>query len=196
MYFFRKLKKPKFPCQVFINFYRGAIESILTGHITNWHGMCMDRRALQNITTDNIIGTYLPSISDICEVSCLCRAQRILKDNTHPATACSPCCCLASNTEISAAVPPDSRATSFFSLWYFSIQPPHSTINNNFFVLFCMKGLQLAFCYTTLGCIVKFTHSQNHSLIETEYKYNFKISNFSGTLYFFFSVSKLTTTKR
>ncbi len=42
--------------------------------------------ALQRVinTAKNIIGTYLPSISDISEVRCLRRAQRILKDNTHP----------------------------------------------------------------------------------------------------------------
>ncbi len=57
----------------FLLFYRGAIESILTGNITNWHGLCtaQDRR------------THLPSTSDIGEVRCLCRAQRILKDKTH-----------------------------------------------------------------------------------------------------------------
>ncbi len=32
--------KETFLCQVLVNFYRGAIESILTGNITNWHGMC------------------------------------------------------------------------------------------------------------------------------------------------------------
>ncbi len=50
LYFLRKLKRSKFPCHVLINFYRGAIESILTGNITNWHGLCMaDRRALQRV---------------------------------------------------------------------------------------------------------------------------------------------------
>ncbi|KAI3363178.1 hypothetical protein L3Q82_011549 [Scortum barcoo] len=35
-------------------------------------------------TFQNIIGAHLLSISDICEVRCLFRGQRILKDNTHP----------------------------------------------------------------------------------------------------------------
>ncbi len=49
LYFLRKLKKAKFPCQVLVNFYKGAIENILTGNITNWHGMCtaQDRKTLQ-----------------------------------------------------------------------------------------------------------------------------------------------------
>ncbi len=88
LYILRKLKKAKFPCQVLVNFYRGAIESILTGNITNWHVLwtAQDRRAQQQVikTTQNIIGTYLLSISDISEVRCLHRAQRILKDSTHP----------------------------------------------------------------------------------------------------------------
>ncbi len=86
LYFLRKLKKAKFPCQV-LNFYRGAIESILTGNITNWHDLCtaQDRKALQRVIkiAQNVIGTHLPSINDINEVRCLHRAQKILKDNTY-----------------------------------------------------------------------------------------------------------------
>ncbi len=88
LYFLRKLNKAKFPCQVLVNFYRGATESILTENITNWHGLCMaqDRRASQQVikTAQNITGTHLLSISDISEVRRLCRAQRILKHKTHP----------------------------------------------------------------------------------------------------------------
>ncbi len=56
--------------QVLVNFYRGAIESILTGNLTNWHGLCMIKRALHWVikTAQNIIGSLLPSISDIGEV--------------------------------------------------------------------------------------------------------------------------------
>ena len=45
-------------------------------------------------------------------------AQRpkILKDNTHPDTVCSPCCHLTTDTQVSAAVPPDYRAASFSRL--------------------------------------------------------------------------------
>lgn len=45
----RELRKATFPCQTLVNFYREAIESILTGNITIWHGTCMDRRALQRV---------------------------------------------------------------------------------------------------------------------------------------------------
>lgn len=52
-------------------------------------------------TPKNIIGTYLWSISDIGEVKCLCRAQRIFKENIHTS---QPCHCLARDTEVPAAV--------------------------------------------------------------------------------------------
>lgn len=52
----KKLKQANFPSQVLSNFYRRAIESILDGKITNWHG----------------IGKM-----------CLQRAQKISKDKTH-----------------------------------------------------------------------------------------------------------------
>ena len=45
-------------------------------------------------------------------MGCLHRAQRILKDNTRPATVCSPRCHLTTHTEVSTAVPPDCRAAS------------------------------------------------------------------------------------
>lgn len=50
LYFLKKLKKVKFPCKVLVNFSRGAIECILIGNITSWHGMCtaQDRRVNQN----------------------------------------------------------------------------------------------------------------------------------------------------
>ncbi len=52
-----------------------STESILTGNITTWHGLCtaQDRRALQWVikTARNITGTHLPSINDIGEVRCL-----------------------------------------------------------------------------------------------------------------------------
>ncbi len=66
---------------VLLNFYRGAIESILTGNIT-----AQDRRTLEGVlkTAQNITAFHLPSISDISEVRCLHRASRILKPQLQP----------------------------------------------------------------------------------------------------------------
>ena len=40
LYFSRKLKRAKLLFQVLLNLSTGGIESILTGNITNWYGMC------------------------------------------------------------------------------------------------------------------------------------------------------------
>lgn len=53
-------------------------------------------------TSQNIIGTDLLSISNISEVKCLHRTQRILIDNT--------------DTEASPSVPPDNRAASLLDV--------------------------------------------------------------------------------
>lgn len=62
------------------------------------------------------------------EVRCLHRAWKILKDKTHPATVCSPCCNLIKDTKISAAVLPDYRVVSIFRWWDSSNHPPHSAL--------------------------------------------------------------------
>ena len=58
----KEIKKPKFRNQfVGRKYYRRAIESILTGNMTSWHGLCMakESEALQRMieTTKNITGT-------------------------------------------------------------------------------------------------------------------------------------------
>ncbi len=65
-------------------------------------------------TAQNIIGTHLPSIRDISEVRCLRRAKKIQKTITTPATACSPCCRLSSDTEVYTIAPPDYRLSLHF----------------------------------------------------------------------------------
>ncbi len=104
----------------------------------------------------NIFGIYLPGISDTGEVRCLRRAQRTLKDNTHPSNSLFILLHLARDTEVSTAVPTDSRAASFLRLWDFSIHPLHSTIMNSF--LFCflcvaLRGYSLHF--VTQLCVVE-----------------------------------------
>uniref|UniRef100_A0A9J7Y2A6 Uncharacterized protein n=1 Tax=Cyprinus carpio carpio TaxID=630221 RepID=A0A9J7Y2A6_CYPCA len=73
---------------ILVNFYRCAIESILTSCITVWYGNCSvaDRKALHKVvkTTQRITGTPLPAIEDIQRKCCLRRACSILKDSSHP----------------------------------------------------------------------------------------------------------------
>ncbi len=137
LYFLRKLAR--FPCQVLLNFYGGAIESILTGNITNWHGMHMaqDSRALQQvfITAQSIFGTHLPSILDIGEMRCPRSVRRIPKDDAHPSHRLftllpsgkryrSICCCTTS--------------CFFPHLWNSTTQPLHLIIINSSLFCFCL----------------------------------------------------------
>lgn len=84
LYFLRK-QKANVLLQVLINFYRESMESILTGNVTDWHFSCtiQNRKDLQQgiKTAQNVVSTV---INNIGVVRGLYRAQRILKDNTHP----------------------------------------------------------------------------------------------------------------
>ncbi len=108
-HFLGKLKKAKFPCQVLVNLHTEE----------QWHEMCTARTGglcsgwLKPPRT-SLVPIYRSLVISVRWGAC--RAQRILKDSTHPDTACSPCCCLAGDAEVSAAVPPDYRAASFLRL--------------------------------------------------------------------------------
>lgn len=69
LYFLQRLRKEHLPSPILTTFYRGTIESILSGCITAWFGTCaiLDRKALQRIvrTAEKIIRVSLPSIKDI-----------------------------------------------------------------------------------------------------------------------------------
>ena len=66
-YFLRKWKeiKSKFQSKSPVNFYRGAIESFLTGNISNRHGLCTakDRKALQQVISPEHHWYHLQSIN-------------------------------------------------------------------------------------------------------------------------------------
>uniref|UniRef100_A0A9J7Z323 Alkylated DNA repair protein AlkB homologue 8 N-terminal domain-containing protein n=1 Tax=Cyprinus carpio carpio TaxID=630221 RepID=A0A9J7Z323_CYPCA len=88
LFFLRTLKKNQLSSAILVNFYRCAIESILTSCITVWYGNCSfaDCRALQRVvkTAQHITGTPLPPIEDIQRKHCVHRARSILKDSSHP----------------------------------------------------------------------------------------------------------------
>uniref|UniRef100_A0A9J8B5F0 Reverse transcriptase domain-containing protein n=1 Tax=Cyprinus carpio carpio TaxID=630221 RepID=A0A9J8B5F0_CYPCA len=88
LFFLRTLKKNQLSSAIVVNFYRCAIESILTSFITVWYGNCSvaDRKALQRVvkTAQRITGTPLPAIEDIQKKRCLHQARSILKDSSHP----------------------------------------------------------------------------------------------------------------
>ncbi|MCI4389835.1 hypothetical protein PGIGA_G00103570 [Pangasianodon gigas] len=89
LFFLRTLKKNRLSADILSNFYRCAIESILTNCITVWYGNCSvaDRKALQRVvkTTQRITKTPLPAIEVVQKKRCLRRARNILKDSSHPA---------------------------------------------------------------------------------------------------------------
>uniref|UniRef100_A0A8C1TE67 Reverse transcriptase domain-containing protein n=1 Tax=Cyprinus carpio TaxID=7962 RepID=A0A8C1TE67_CYPCA len=88
LFFLRTLKKNQLSSAILVNFYRCAIESILTSCITVWYGNCSaaDRKALQRLlkTAQRITGTPLPAIEDIHRKRCLRQTCSILKDSSHP----------------------------------------------------------------------------------------------------------------
>ena len=89
LFFLRKLKDAHMPPRILSTFYRGAVESVLTGNITVWGGNCTDAElnSLQRTvrTAEKIIGESLPSIRDIYKKRCRSRADSIVKDAYHPA---------------------------------------------------------------------------------------------------------------
>ncbi|CAM4663487.1 unnamed protein product [Leuciscus chuanchicus] len=89
LFFLRTLRKNQLSSTTLVNFYRCAIESILTNCATVWYGSCSvaERKALQRVvkTAQRITGTPLPAIEHIQRKHCLHRARSILKDSSHPA---------------------------------------------------------------------------------------------------------------
>ncbi|XP_041830687.1 uncharacterized protein LOC121632933 [Melanotaenia boesemani] len=89
LFFLRTLKKHHLSSAILVNFYRCAIESILTSCVTVWYGNCSvaDRKALQRVvkTAQRITGSPLPALEEVQRKRCLRRARSILKDSSHPA---------------------------------------------------------------------------------------------------------------
>ena len=89
-------KKVQFQSTILVHINREAVESILTGNITNWHGLrtTQDGKALQRVTEHirtSLLLIYRPSVRsvkwDVCTES-----QQYYKTTPTPATVCPPCC--------------------------------------------------------------------------------------------------------
>ncbi len=70
LFFLRRLRKFGTSPSILRLFYTCTVESILTGCISAWFG--------------NIVGGELPSLQDIYTRRCTRKAQRIVKDSSHP----------------------------------------------------------------------------------------------------------------
>ncbi len=88
LFFLRRLRKFGTSPRILRSFYTCTVESILTGCITAWFGNSTagNRRALQRVvrTARHIVGGELPSLQDIYTRRCTRKAQRIIKDSSHP----------------------------------------------------------------------------------------------------------------
>ena len=89
LFFLRTLRRNHLSAVILANFYRCAIEGILTNCITVWYGNCTvaERKALQRLvkTAQRIVGAPLSDIDSVYRKRCLRRAHNINKDFSHPA---------------------------------------------------------------------------------------------------------------
>ncbi len=88
LFILRRLRKFGTSPSILRSFYSYTVESILTGCITAWFGNSTagNRKALQRVvrTARHIVGGELPSLQDIDTRRCIRKAQRIIKDSSHP----------------------------------------------------------------------------------------------------------------
>ncbi len=88
LFFLRRLRMFGTSPSILRSFYSCTVESILTGCITAWFGnnTAGNRKALQRVvrTARHIVGGELPSLQDIYTRRCTRKAQRIIKDSSHP----------------------------------------------------------------------------------------------------------------
>ncbi|KAM9571072.1 uncharacterized protein ACWYII_046330 isoform 1-T1 [Salvelinus alpinus] len=84
----RRLKKFGLSPKTLTNFYRCAIESILSGCITAWYSNCtaFNRKALQWVvrSAQRITSGKLPALHDTYSTRCHRKAKKIIKDINHP----------------------------------------------------------------------------------------------------------------
>ncbi|KAK7884028.1 hypothetical protein WMY93_027151 [Mugilogobius chulae] len=88
LYFIRMLRRSGLKQRPLTQAYRGLVESILCTGITVWYGntTTAERKALQRVikTAEKMLGTNLPSMETIYTQRCRKRAEKIMKDSSHP----------------------------------------------------------------------------------------------------------------
>ncbi len=88
LHFLRILRNYQLTQNLLVSIYRCSVESILTYCICVWFSSCTaaERKALQRIitTAQKVIGCPLPSMEELNSSCCLLKAQKILKDPSHP----------------------------------------------------------------------------------------------------------------
>ena len=88
LHFLRVLRRNNLEEKLLVTFYRSTIESVLAYAITVWYAgsTAADRKRLQRVirSAERITGCPLPSLDDISSSRCLSRAERIIRDHSHP----------------------------------------------------------------------------------------------------------------
>ena len=88
LFFLRRLQRFNMDSRILCNFYRGTIESILTGCITAWYGSgsALNRKTLQRVVkaAHDITRAELPSMEDLYTQCCRKKTNGIIKDLQHP----------------------------------------------------------------------------------------------------------------
>ena len=89
LFFLRQLKKFGMKKQILLQFYRSVVESILTFSIVVWYGSITgnQKTKLERVvkSASKIVGDTLPSLSSLYLQRVNTRAQKIIKDSSHPA---------------------------------------------------------------------------------------------------------------
>ena len=100
-----KLKHAHLPYHLLTNFYRSAIESLLTYCCTVWFSSCtaQDRKDLQWVVraVERVIGMTLTPLTDIYTGWIKKKASCIVKDPTHPRHYLFPPCPLGRGVDLS-----------------------------------------------------------------------------------------------
>ena len=84
----RVLRRNRLNKKLLVSFYRATIESVLSYSISGWYAGCSaaDKKALQRVIrmAEKTIGCPLPSLEHISTSRCRNRANKIIKDSSHP----------------------------------------------------------------------------------------------------------------
>ncbi|KAK7093340.1 hypothetical protein V1264_007114 [Littorina saxatilis] len=89
LYFLRQLRKFKVSSSIMSQFYRAAVESLLTSSITVWYSSScqFEKEKLEKVVraASRIVGRDLPSIDSLHILRMMRKCRSIMQDPTHPA---------------------------------------------------------------------------------------------------------------
>jgi hypothetical protein len=90
LYFLRQLRKFKVSSSIMSQFYRAAVESLLTFSITVWYSSScqFEKEKLEKVVraASRIVGRDLPSIESLYTLRMMKKCRSIMRDPTHPAS--------------------------------------------------------------------------------------------------------------